>query len=123
MALVGYKGSVSGIGAEVVEWAVELSADALDVTTMEANSSGWRQFLAGLKQGTVRMTCLGTTLPDVGSEVSNVQLKAQNANGSESVTISGNVLVTGVSVRNAVEGRTEFEVTGQFSGDVTVSTA
>ena len=108
-AISGDSGTVDGACNEVKSWEVTITTELLDST--DFCSSGWREFIAGLKGATGTIT---STERYVGS--SSIIL----ANSDGGVTISGDVLWNEETISNSVDGLQEYSQNFTFTGAVTV---
>jgi len=109
-AISGKTGTVDGACNEIKNWEVTITTDMLDAT--DFCSSGWREFIAGLKGATGTIT---STERYTGS--SSIVL----ANSAGGVSIAGNVLWNEETITNDVEGLMEFTQGFTFTGAVVVS--
>lgn len=112
-ALAGYEGSVTGVAgtAEITSWTISLTQDVLDATSFD--SSGWRQFVAGLKGATGSMTAKGLDF-DLGATASAVfTTKAGSKTFTASILI--NESTTSVPVDGIIEYSCSFTVCGEVT--------
>ena len=109
-AIAGYTGTVDGACNEVKSWSVTISTEMLETT--DFCSSGWREFIAGLKGATGELT---STERYSGS--SSVIL----ANSGGGVSITGDVLWNEETIENSVDGIIEYSQSFTFVGEVTVT--
>ena len=109
-AIAGNTGTVDGACNEVKSWEITITTDMLDST--DFCSSGWREFVAGLKGATGTLT---STERYTGS--TSITL----ANSGGGVSIAGNVLWNEESFTNDVEGLLEYAQSFTFTGAVVVT--
>jgi len=123
-ALVGYGGKVdwstvvSDVGYDINAWKLDFTAESLDST--DFSTSGWRTFIAGLKQwgGSLDAFIDGTnqlTIADVGSSAT---IKLYNDTNHY---YKGTALCTGVHPSVGVEGIQTQSLDFQGTGALTYS--
>ena len=111
-AISGKTGLVNGACNEIKSWSVTLTTDMLDAT--DFCSSGWREFIEGLKGGTGEIT--STERYDTAA-ISNLIL----ANSEGGVTITGDCKWHEETITNVVDGIQEYTQGFTFTGAVTIS--
>ena len=109
-AIEGKTGTVDGACNEIKSWEVTITTDMLDAT--DFCSSGWREFIAGLKGATGTIT--STERYTGGGTITLT-------NSAGGVSISGSVLWHEETITNDVEGIIEYSQGFTFTGAVTVT--
>jgi len=109
-AIAGYGGTVDGACNEVKSWEVTITTEMLDAT--DFCSSGWKEFVAGLKGATGTLTST-ERYTGAGSIIL--------ANTLGGVSITGDVLWNEETITNAVDGLMEYAQSFTFTGEVTVT--
>ena len=109
-AIAGYTGTVDGACNEIKSWEVTISTEMLDAT--DFCSSGWREFVAGLKGATGTLT---STERYTGT--GNLVL----ANSAGGVSITGTVLWNEETIANSVDGLMEYTQGFTFTGEVVIA--
>lgn len=119
VAVSGSGGSISGNGingaTEIKDWAITLNIDVLDATSMA--STGWREFIFGLKGGTGRFTCIGVRPDPLTTAAAATATFTQSTGGG---TISGTILLGSVEVSPSVDSVVTYVATFSFSGAITL---
>ena len=110
VAIAGYTGTVDGACNEVKSWEITITTEMLEAT--DFCSSGWREFVAGLKGATGTLT---STERYTGA--SSIIL----ANTLGGVSIAGDVLWNEESISNDVAGLIEYAQSFTFTGECTVT--
>ena len=131
MAAIKGAGASFLLGANVVAGLTSISnpytADSLDVTTFQ--SAGVREFIAGLKSGTMDISGYYETTDTTGqvamftaflagTKLTSTQKPKVLWNGVVGFTADG--IVTGYTVDAAVEGLVNFSATIQLTGTIAV---
>lgn len=120
-AIAGYSGTVSGTGAnsatEIKSWQLTITTEALDATSMA--SSGWREFICGLRGGTGTFTCIGT--PPTVSTVATNSITLDTNTGSGGNTYSGTCIITSVEYGDTVDGVVTYVAQFTMTGAITVT--
>lgn len=119
VAVCGSGGSITGAGingaTEIKEWAITLTVDVLDATSMA--SAGWREKIFGLKGGTGRFTCIGVRPDPVTTAAAAAATFTQSTGGG---TIAGTILLGSVEVQPAVDGVVSYVASFEFTGAITL---
>jgi len=115
-AIAGYDGSITGPSGmtEVISWNCDITVDELDATSMA--SSGWKEFIEGLKSVTVSANVQGSAAPTTG--MSACTLKTKATDGS-SFTSSAHLHRVGIGV--PVDGKVTYDVELNFTGSVAIA--
>ena len=115
-ALSGSAGSVTftNSASEITTWSIDLTQEVLNATSFA--SSGWNEFILGLKGGTGSLTAIGD-IPEVGEVAS-----ASFATGTTSdPTIAGDIEIGSVTYNVPVDGIVSYDATFTLCGEITVS--
>ena len=111
-ALCGMNGSISGTGAvEIVSWEITQTVDAIDATSMASN--GWKERIACLKGASGTFKSIGVS-STVGAHA-GVQFKDAQVGG---YSISGDILVSKITVGTPVDGLVSFDHSFTFTGTI-----
>lgn len=111
-AICGSGGSITGTGAtEIVFWEITQTVDAIDASSMA--SAGWKERVACLKgaSGTFKSIAVSST---VGAHAGCVFLDAAGG-----YSISGNIVISKITVGTPVDGVVSFDHSFSFTGTVT----
>lgn len=116
-ALCGMSGTVTGITGitEITKWTVDQTIDALDATSMA--SAGWKERIACLKGATGTFTTVGDEAA-VGPDASAV---FDTKSGVGGYSISGDIIITKVTINTPVDGVVSFDHEFVFTGTITVA--
>ena len=115
-AISGHSGSIVGPSgvSEVINWSADITEEALDATSMA--STGWKEFIAGLKGVTGSASCQGSAAPATGKTAGT--LKTKSTGGT---TLTGSVLVSSVGVGVPVDNKVTYDVNFSFTGSVAIA--
>lgn len=115
-AVAGYDGSITGPSGmtEVINWNLDVTVEELDATSMA--SSGWKEFIEGLRGASGSASVQGTVIPTRG--LSAATLKTKSTGGS---TISGSILINRVGIGVPVDGKVTYDVGFSFTGSVAIA--
>lgn len=119
VAIAGYGGVATDLGAEVLNWNVDVTVEALDASYMMASgdNKGWREFISALQGATGSAELQGDTAPTTGSS-SGVKLEVKSGTGS---FIEGDIIVTRVATNVPVDGKVTWSIDFNFTGAVTAT--
>lgn len=112
--------SIGGAISNVSNWEIDYQGDAIDVTGMD--SSGAREFIGGLTQWSGTVEChldSAQALPTPSGAAVAVSLVDSADTGYN--TYSGNVIVTGIRPRTAVDGNVQCTITFQGTGALSIA--
>lgn len=114
-ALAGKDGSVSGVGSatKVRRWEATIEMDVHDVTNFD--SSGWREFVSGLKGCTGSISCVGD--PPTIDEAANSVVLSEGTGGMQ---ISGSAKLHNIRYNVDIEGEIGHEFDFTMNGEATV---
>lgn len=118
-----YVGAAPDKVAEMKSWSLDLGADNIDVTTFDSN--GWKEFLAGLKEwsgsaeGNFKLEDTQGQKALFDAWINGTVLAAEFRLGAATPKFTGSVLVTGVSVEDAVDGEVTISFDLQGTGSLT----
>lgn len=115
-AISGHDGSITGPNGmtEVVSWNCDVTCEDLDATSMA--SSGWKEFIEGLKGASGSASVQGTLAPSTG--ISAGTLKTKSTGGT---TLSGSIKIGRVGIGVPVDGKVTYDVDFQFTGSVAIA--
>lgn len=113
-SISGHTGSITGPSGmtEVISWKCDLTIKELEATSM--GSSGYEEFVVGLKGASFSGSCQGATMPTRGT--CTATLVTASTGG---VTISGAAIIGKVGITTPVDGKVTFDFDGKFTGSVT----
>lgn len=105
----------TGYVANVKSWTMNVEADMFDIT--DFTSTGWKNNLAGLKGWSGSYVCWvdDTTQMDANANWLAGTAAAATFNFDGTRTLSGNIIISGLSTGASVDG--VAEVTFNFTGD------
>jgi len=111
--------------AELRSWSMDLTINTVENTVMTADTKTFKQ---GLKEWSgsadiyYSTAVAGNILDSVNTgSVAFIGYPATSGTGDPKVT--GNILITGLSINSTLEGMVEASISFQGTGDVTIGTA
>ena len=124
MAIAGKSGSVylgANKVAELLNWSLDLGADNIDITSFD--SSGWKEFLAGLKEwsgsaeGNFKLADTNGQLAIYNAWLNGTTLSIEFRLGATVPKFAGTILVSSIGVEVPVEDKASilFEFQGTAS--------
>lgn len=128
MAIAGksgslYVGATPAKVAEISGWSLDLGGDNIDTTNLD--SSGWKEFLAGLKEwsgsaeGNFKFTDTTGQKAIFDAWTNGTSLTAEFRLGATSPKFSGTIYVNGISIEDPVDDKITVSFDFQGSGALT----
>lgn len=116
MAIVGKGGSIVCANAQtgVKSWSINEVADALDCTDFD--SSGKREYLAGLTAWSGGFTANYSTVNTLAVGGTAVAFKGRLGSTTAGRLLHGSIIITGRSIGNPVDGVCPMDYTFQGTG-------
>lgn len=128
MAIAGksgslYVGAIPSKVAEITNWSLDLEADNIDITNLD--SSGWKEFLAGLKEwsgsaeGNFKFTDTTGQKAIYDAWAAGTSLAAEFRLGATAPKFSGTIFVSSVGIEDPLEDKITVSFDFQGSGVLT----
>jgi hypothetical protein len=111
---VAVTGGTGDVGSEIKNWDLSYELDLEDATSF--NSSGAKEYVAGLTGATGSLTAVGS-IPTLGS-VTTLTLETGNTAGD--LQITGAAFINAAAVTTPVDGIVEYSGSFTFTGAVTI---